>query len=610
MTEKMLAAPSRRRLQWTSLIRRIGWSRDQTWLFVGLLLLVGAFSLLSAPFRRGGNFVLILLETSAIGIVAAGQTLVVLTGGLDLSVGSIIALTGVVAALLMKQGIGPIPPVHPYVAIGFSLALGALIGLGHGLLIAKRNMPPFIVTLGSMGVLRGAALVATNASPINALPDQFKWISDAHVGGVPVPGLIMLVVFLIFGYALRNTKLGRYTYAIGGNETAARLSGVPTDRYKIYVYMLSGFLSALASVILIARIDCGIYTNGEGYELSSVAAVVIGGTSLQGGIGGVWGTLLGVLVMAVVRNGLVMLGISSLWHSIVIGSVILLAVFIDVERRRAQRAAPKIALRPAAARYSYSGEIIAQITQLIKSHLGSPYTRIYLIDPEIDNLVECRVDGSVATKAGSVANQVKATGQPATVDDLSAEKSEGIVPLDPRVHSAAAIPLTANGQMIGVLEVQSLAPYGFSRETVKQLTDLVQTATAPLKDAWLLERGWLAHQARDALRHLWDDVYLRRCPLAEWAFPEPNLSSESGPRMRSAQLRNLLVKAVKDLNNQAQSDPHAARRYDILHLTYIEGHTVNEVTHALSISRRQYFYDLKDALDALAHLLIAHRVEQ
>ncbi len=594
--------------RWSWFGKWLAWGRSQTGVLLGLIVLLIVFSLLSPPFRQTGNLMLILLQASFIGIVAAGQTLVVLTGGIDLSVGSLVGLTGVVAALLMKKGIGSIGPLPSYAAIAVALALGMSIGLLHGLLIAKRKMPPFIVTLGSLSVLRGVALVITNASSINALPDDFKWVSDADLGILPMPSLIMLGTFLILAYALRNTKFGRYTYAIGGNEASARLSGVPVDRYKIYVYMLNGFLAAVAGIVLIARLDSGAYTYGEGYELSSVAAVIIGGTSLRGGVGGVWGTLVGVLIMAMVSNGMVMLDISPLWYDIISGSIILLAVFIDVERRRAHQAAPRVQIRDTAERL-YLNEMTAKVAQLIKGRFGSPYCRIYLIDPTTDDLIECRAGGHVTAKPGSVANRVKESGSSAILTNLASRPGNYLTPLDPNVQSAVAIPLTLNGQVVGVLEIQSLAPHSFTPETAKQLMELNEEITPPLRDAWLLECGWLARQTRIALRNLWDDVHLGRCPLAEWACPASlDGSAEGSPAARGTQMRDLLLRAIEDLkSDRSQGDPRTTRRHEILHLTYVEGHTVNEVIKELNVSRRQYFYDQKVALEALAHLLVMHQ---
>jgi ribose transport system permease protein len=606
----LVSPPGQPTRSWLARLGSMTWSGDRIGLPLVLIFLLAGLSLLSPPFRRIDNFILILLDASIIGVVAAGQTMVILIGGIDLSVGSIVGLTGVVAALLMTEGVGSLPPLHPYLAIGVALALGALIGSIHGLLIAKRNMPPFIVTLGTLSVLKGVALVITNASSINALPDQFKWISDAYLGIFPMPGLIMLLTFLSLGYILRQTKFGRYVFAIGGNETSARLSGVPVDRYKLYVYMLSGLLSALAGIILIARIDTGAYTNGEGYELRSVAAVIIGGTSLGGGVGSLWGTLEGVLIMAVVSNGLVMLDISTMWRSIVIGSIILLAVFLDTERRRMRQAAPRVQINQAGASATYLEGLVTQVTELIKRRFGS-HSRLYLIDPKLDNLIEYRPDQPVTVRAESIAGQVKASGRPVMLNDL--DKQNGRVNrLSPNIQSVAAVPLTASGQMFGVLEIQNPVPYGFRPETIQQLIELVQEISEPLRNAWLLECGWLADQTRTALRHLWDDAYLGQCTLAEWAFPDHDFSTEAGPAARGDHLRQWLLDAIDQLKPE---ESHSAarpldRRYEILRLTYLENLTVDEVIKELTLSRRQYFYVLKDAVAALAHLLVrAHQTE-
>lgn len=606
MKKIVLGVTSDRQSQWISISKKITWGYDQMGLLLGLILLLAIISLLSSHFRQIDNFLLILQEASFIGIVAAGQTLVVLTGGIDLSVGSIVALTGIVAAFLMK-GPGPLPPLNPYLAISIALGVGALIGLGHGLLIAKRNMPPFIVTLVSLGLLRGIALVVTEGRTIHSLPDEFKWVSDAYLGGLPMPGLIMLITFLILGYVLRNTKLGRYTHAIGGNETSARLSGVPVDRYKIYTYMLSGFVSALAGIILIARLDSAVYTHGEDYGLNSVAAVIIGGTSLHGGIGGVWGTLVGVLIMAVVQNGLVMLNIAYQWHGIVIGSIILLAVFFDMERRQARQSAPtKVRTSQSISDSTYLEGMVTQITELIENRFGSAYSRVYLIDPKMDDLLECRVDSRAVAQAGSIASQVKASGQSVIWDDLATGRNDEINPLAPHIQSAVAIPLTLHEQMVGVIEVQSPVAHAFGLEAVTRLRELIQQVIMPLQNAWLLECGWLASQTRDALRHLWDDVYLGRCALAEWAFPGPDFAPEGGPAARGAQLRRLLLDTIANLKPETNfgGTRTTDRRYEILRLTYLEDLTVDEVIKELTVSRRQYFYDLKDAIGALAHLLV------
>ncbi|MEW5958954.1 MAG: ABC transporter permease [Chloroflexota bacterium] len=299
-----------------------------------LILMLVIFSATNPFFGKFDNLMLIIQEAATIAIVAAGQTLVILTGGVDLAVGSLVGLTGVLAAGLMKQGWGPLPPLNPYLALIFGLLVGALAGLGHGLLITRVKMPPFIVTLGTLSVFKGLALVYTGASPIHLLPGNFKWISDAYLWRLPMPAAIMVIVYFLCWSLLNFAPLGRHIYAVGGNEPAARLTGIDVSKVKLHVYGLCGFLSGLAGMMLIARLDGGIYTNGEGYELNAIAGVVIGGTSLRGGQGGLWGTLVGVLIMSTVNNALVMYSVPPEWKNVVTGTIILAAVMIDLLRKR------------------------------------------------------------------------------------------------------------------------------------------------------------------------------------------------------------------------------------------------------------------------------------
>jgi ribose transport system permease protein len=280
---------------------------------------------------------LITLEAATIGIVAAGQTLVILTGGIDLAVGSLVGLTGVIAAGMMKWGVGPIPPLNSYLALLIGLLVGTLAGLFHGFMITKFKMPPFIITLATLSVFKGLALVYSSASPIHLLPDDFKWLSDAHLWRIPMPAVMMAVVYFLCWCFLSYTTLGRHVYAIGGSESTARLTGVDVKKCKLYIYSICGFLSALAGMILISRLDGGIYTNGEGYELNSIAAVVIGGTSLMGGRGGIWGTIVGVLIMTTINNAMVMYSVPAEWKNVVIGAIIIIAVLIDILRKRSQK---------------------------------------------------------------------------------------------------------------------------------------------------------------------------------------------------------------------------------------------------------------------------------
>ncbi len=590
-------------------VRIAQWNRlrfDKIGLLLGLILLVMGISLFSRPFRSLDNISLILMEAAFIGLVAAGQTVVVLTGGIDLSVGSMVALTGIVTAMLMKGAFSILPPLPAYLAIGCGLGLGLGIGWIHGHLIAKLNMPAFIVTLVSLGVLRSISLVLTNSSSVNALPGSFKWMANAKLIGAPMPGVIMILAYLILWFVLRNTKLGRYTYAIGGNEVAARLSGVPVEQYKTYAYMLNGFLAALASIILIARLDGAIYTNGEGYELSSIAAVIIGGTSLQGGIGSIWGTLIGVLIIAVVRNGMIMLNISYQWQGIIVGVVILTAVFLDLHRQRTRQSAPKIQLSPPVGDKTHLDHIISQLKEIIDEQVNARHIRVYLTDPTSRELVEYDLIQQTwhSIQPESLACQVKKTRQPVVAKDVSLNSSNAIRPLNPQIKSAAAIPLNMDNQIIGVLEVQSTAPLGFNESAIQELSRLTADVALPLNNAWLLECGWLSKQIRLALRHLWDDVYLEQNPLTDWFIPAFDRSSVNGVTPRGVRLRQHLLDAIDELNAVSNQTDMTERRYRILHLTYVDGRAINEVTKELAISRRQYFYDQKDAIDTLAYSLL------
>ncbi|WP_034344230.1 ABC transporter permease [Deinococcus misasensis] len=311
---------------------------DQSGTLLVLVLMVVLFSIFRPAFGTFDNLMLIGLAASVVAIVAAGQTFVILTGGIDLSVGSVVGLSGVIAAGLMKGSFGyasqSFTPLNPWLAILVGILLGAFVGFLHGILITRLKLPPFIVTLGTLSALKGLALTLTSGSPIQGLPETIKWISDGTVLRVPVPTLIALSVFALCALTLKYTRFGRYVYAIGGNEEAVKLTGIHADRVKIGVYMLSSVLSALAGMILISRLDSGIFTNGVGYELTAITGVVIGGTSLAGGLGSIWGSLVGVLIMAVVNNALVHFSVNPLLNEVVIGCLIVLAVTLDRLRHK------------------------------------------------------------------------------------------------------------------------------------------------------------------------------------------------------------------------------------------------------------------------------------
>ncbi|SUC20878.1 ribose ABC transporter permease [Proteus mirabilis] len=284
-------------------------------------------STLSPNFFTLNNIFNILQQTSVNAIMAVGMTLVILTSGIDLSVGSLLALTGAVAASMVGAD------VNALVAVVGALALGAAIGGVTGVIIAKGKVQAFIATLVMMLLLRGVTRVYTDGSPINTgfsdNADLFSWFGIGRPFGIPTPIWLMMIVFLSAWYVLHHTRLGRYIYALGGNEAATRLSGISVDKIKIIVYALCGLLAALASVIEVARLSSAQPMAGNGYELDAIAAVVLGGTSLAGGKGRIMGTLIGALILGFLNNALNLLGISSNYQMIVKAVVILLAVLVD-----------------------------------------------------------------------------------------------------------------------------------------------------------------------------------------------------------------------------------------------------------------------------------------
>lgn len=302
------------------LLRRLG-------PFAGFLVLALALSLLSDRFLTVGNLLNVARQISINAIIAAGMTAVILTGGIDLSVGSILALAGAMTASAVAAG-QPTP-----VAVAVGLAVGVAAGLVNGLLVTRGRIPAFIATLGTMTALRGLTLTYTQGRPITGLTDSFRAIGGGYILGLPVPMLIMALIFGAAWLFLSYTRPGRYVYALGSNREAVRTAGVPTAPYETLVYVLSGLTAGLAGVILTARLNSAQPTAGLGFELDAIAAVVLGGTSLSGGSGGVVGTLVGALIIGVLDNGLNLLNVSSFYQQVVKGLVILLAVLLDRAKR-------------------------------------------------------------------------------------------------------------------------------------------------------------------------------------------------------------------------------------------------------------------------------------
>ena len=289
----------------------------------------GALGILSDHFLTFDNLINIFRQSAVNALISLGQLVVIITAGIDLSVGSILGLCCVMAALFLKAGVAPVWSV-----LG-ALALGALLGAINGVLLTKLRLPhPFIPTLGMMNVARGLALVITGGFPISELPSGFRFWGSGALGWIPAPVIVVVFFYLLFHTFLTRTTAGRDVYAIGGNQQAARLSGVPVDARLILVYALSGLMAGAGAIVLAGRMNSGFPLAGTGSELDSIAAVIIGGASFFGGVGTVGGTLVGALIMAVLRNGLNLLNVSAYWQTVVIGVVIVAAVWVDVVRKR------------------------------------------------------------------------------------------------------------------------------------------------------------------------------------------------------------------------------------------------------------------------------------
>ncbi|HVV04276.1 MAG TPA: ABC transporter permease [Puia sp.] len=289
-----------------------------------LVLLVIVLAIVSPVFLTGANIINILRQVAVNGIIAVGMTLVIITGGIDLSSGSLLALSAVVATSLAHPG-GHGAGLAVAAGIGVGLAMGTV----NGVLIARQRLPPFIVTLGMMTAARGLALVYTSGRPVIDLSEGYDRIGGGYLLGIPVPVIVFAGVAVLGGALLHGTRFGRYVYAIGGNELAARVSGVGTRGILIRVYALSGALAGLAGIVLSSRVMSGSPSTGVGYELDAIAAVVIGGTALSGGTGRIAGTIAGALIIGVMNNGLDLLNVSSYWQQVAKGVIIILALLLD-----------------------------------------------------------------------------------------------------------------------------------------------------------------------------------------------------------------------------------------------------------------------------------------
>jgi ribose transport system permease protein len=296
-------------------------------LLIGFILLCALLTLVSPVFLTPINLFNVALQASVVAILAFGQTFVILSAGIDLSVGSVLALTGAVMAMQTGQN-------GVLVGILVGLLAGAVLGALNGLFVTRARVAPFIATLAMLAIARGLTYIYTQGSPIRVDQPAFNVFGQGTVGAVPVPVVIMLAVFVVCLVVLTQTRFGRYVFAIGSNPEVTRLAGVPIDRYVVAVYAISGLLAALGGLILTGRLAAADPNAATGYELDVIAAVVIGGTSLFGGRGGVFGTLIGALIIAVVGNGMVLLNVNPFWTQAVKGAIILIAVLPDSLRRK------------------------------------------------------------------------------------------------------------------------------------------------------------------------------------------------------------------------------------------------------------------------------------
>lgn len=300
-----------------------------------LVILMVVLSVLTDKFLTQDNLINILRQISVIAILSMAATFIIITGGIDLSVGSLLALCGVVFALFAKGAESGAAPDYPLIIpLVAAIAIGLLFGALNGALVACLKLAPFIVTLGTMTIARGTALLICNGRPVSDMAGPWRQFGKDSLGGVPYLVIVMIAAFIITAILLNKTKYGRYLYAIGGNEEAARASGIRILWVKMSVYILAGGLTAVAGILQATRMTVGQPNVGSGYELQAISAVVIGGTSLSGGTGAMWGTLVGAVIIGVLNNGLDLMGVSSFWQQIVSGIIIIAAVLLDVVNKK------------------------------------------------------------------------------------------------------------------------------------------------------------------------------------------------------------------------------------------------------------------------------------
>ena len=292
-------------------------------IFIALIVISAGISLMAPQFLTAKNIYLVSRQISFVAIVALGELFVILTGGIDLSVGSTVGLSGMITGVVLAAG------VHPIFALPIGVLSGMLIGMFNGSVIAYVGITPFIVSLGALSMGRGLSLVLTKGNPIIEMPSSFFFLAQSDLLGIPTPVIIAAIIAGIVHVTLTYTAFGRRIYAIGGNEQATALSGVDVKMIKLKIYAICGLLAGIVGVLLVARFNSAQPATGKGWELDAIASAVIGGTSLSGGVGTVLGLLIGATVMGVIRNGLVLMQVSAYWQDFIIGGIIVLAAVID-----------------------------------------------------------------------------------------------------------------------------------------------------------------------------------------------------------------------------------------------------------------------------------------
>lgn len=323
--------------------RFLAWFKQNIGILIGLAALMAIVSLFSESFFTASNMWNILRQISTNALLAFGMTFVILIGGIDLSVGPLLAFSGVFAAYVMCNLGWPI-----WAAIAGSIILCSMVGMLNGVIVTKTGIAPFVVTLSVQQIFRGFAMLLANGAPIRIRDQGFINIGTTYIGPVAFPVIYMIIIMALCYVVLNKTQFGRHIYALGGNKTAARFAGIRTQRIEVMVYALSGFLAGIAGIVLAARMTAGVPATGDGYECDAIAAVVLGGASFTGGIGTIGGTLIGAIIIGVLNNGLNMLNVASFWQYVAKGVVILLAVMVDVLRKQSKdkrKALPKKAAK-------------------------------------------------------------------------------------------------------------------------------------------------------------------------------------------------------------------------------------------------------------------------